>query len=81
MGRALGCAAILAALLAARAAAAALPLPVPVVVNTWAGPFTHATRAAWSALAAGSSALDAVEQVGKPYTARHLPLPRTFVIC
>jgi N4-(beta-N-acetylglucosaminyl)-L-asparaginase len=31
----------------------------PIVINTWA--FTNATRAAWAALAAGGSALDAVE--------------------
>ena len=32
----------------------------PVVVNTWG--FTDATAAAWAALAAGGTALDAVEQ-------------------
>ena len=33
---------------------------LPVVVNTWG--FTNATAAAWAALAAGGTALDAVEQ-------------------
>lgn len=39
--------------------------PLPIVVNTWAGPcFGGSTAAAWAALQAGGSALDAVEQVG-----------------
>lgn len=38
-------------------------LALPIVVNTWAGPcFGGATAAAWAALQAGGSGLDAVEQ-------------------
>jgi hypothetical protein len=37
---------------------------LPIVINTWAGPcFGNATQRAWETLAAGGSALDAVEQV------------------
>jgi len=37
---------------------------LPIVVNTWAGPFSEATAAAWQTLEAGGTALDAVEQAG-----------------
>lgn len=37
---------------------------LPIVVNTWAGPcFGGSAAAAWAALQAGGSVLDAVEQV------------------
>jgi isoaspartyl peptidase/L-asparaginase-like protein (Ntn-hydrolase superfamily) len=40
-----------------------LKATLPIVINTWAGPcFGAATAAAWETLAAGGSALDAVEK-------------------
>lgn len=40
-----------------------LKATLPMVINTWAGPcFGAATAAAWETLAAGGSALDAVEK-------------------
>ncbi len=42
--------------------AAAIPASGVTVINTWAqNGFANATRAAWQRLAAGSSALDAIE--------------------
>ena len=42
---------------------------LPIVVNTWG--FSDATAAAWAALAAGGTALDAVEQASPTCTAAH----------
>lgn len=51
-----------AAPLPAAQAAVTHPSPgLPMAINTWGGPFTAATSAAYLALAAGASALDAVQ--------------------
>lgn len=39
------------------------PPQLPIVVNTWASCFSEATAAAYRALEAGGSVVDAVEQV------------------